>query len=459
MAAPQATWTQATRGSALWLGLVTVVVLAGLVTLGTTAPLLTMIAGKPANVQPAYYQQIIIPLGFAILFLMAVAPALRWSRQEKRSWLSTLVPAVVVGLIVLAWGLVSGMRAAGSLALATAAGAALGMNLWMMTSLFRRGWRYGAGALGHFGIAVMALGMLISGALGKTERLRLHEGESVEVFGRHLTYRGTEPGPMGASILRFTVAGRDGSFEARPRLLPAQHGEGMIHTPAISVWREIYISPLELQEIPTVASMSDASTAPVESSAPSQADAAPAAAPGVPSVIWLERDHATPVGDATLTFRKFQMEGGEHLRVLAEIDLTRGGKTTAIAPAVEAGPRGMQGVPLEVPGIGPLIVLKIDADHGRVAVHAPMLSGTAAAAQGVRAMAGLAQASPVAPPPSEVTRYALFEIQTKPLINLVWIGALLTLVGTALAGLRRAGHEQVLARATGSTAAPKTSAS
>jgi cytochrome c biogenesis factor len=33
---------------------------------------------------------------------------------------------------------------------------------------------------------------------------------------------------------------------------------------------------------------------------------------------------------------------------------------------------------------------------------------------------------------------AILEFSTKPLVNLVWIGALLALLGTALAGLRRA---------------------
>ncbi len=428
IASKTASWTAATRGSALWLGLWTVVVLAGLVTLGTTAPLLTMLAGKPANVQPAYYKQIILPLGFLILFLMAVGPALRWSRQEKRSWISTLLPGLAFGALVVAWGIASGLTAPGSLALAAAAGLAVGMNLWMMASLFRRGWRYGAGALGHFGIAVMALGMLVSGALGRTERLRIGEGETVTALGRQVTYRGSEPGAMGAHVLSFTVADkRGGAFEARPRLLPAMRGEGMIHTPAISMWREIYVSPLELQEVPVLAE-----------NAASEAKAEP----DMPGIVWLPKNQPVQMGDATLTFRHFRMEGGQHLRVVADIDLTRDGKSGGITPSVEAGPDGMKGVPLDVPGIGPFMVVKIDADHGRVAVHAPRL----AAAGHSPVAAG------VAPRTLTPARYALVEVSTKPLINLVWIGAILSLVGTALAGWRRARQESYAARRTAVTA-------
>ena len=60
----------------------------------------------------------------------------------------------------------------------------------------------------------------------------------------------------------------------------------------------------------------------------------------------------------------------------------------------------------------------MDADNGRVAVLPP---STAAAAV------------------AEVT----VDMSTKPLVNLVWVGALLMLLGTAIAGVRRAGEQVV----------------
>jgi cytochrome c biogenesis factor len=55
----------------------------------------------------------------------------------------------------------------------------------------------------------------------------------------------------------------------------------------------------------------------------------------------------------------------------------------------------------------------VDADHARVAV---LLPGAAASGADV----------------------ALVELSTKPLVNLVWIGALLTLAAAVLAAVRRA---------------------
>jgi cytochrome c biogenesis factor len=63
-------------------------------------------------------------------------------------------------------------------------------------------------------------------------------------------------------------------------------------------------------------------------------------------------------------------------------------------------------------GMGSLGIARIDADHQRVAV---VLRGMTA--------------SPA---------MAVVDFTTKPLVNLVWIGALLAVLGTGVAGIRRA---------------------
>jgi len=422
--ATDAAWTKVNRASALWVGLVTVMLLAVLVTLGTTAPLLTTLAGKPANVQPSFYKQVIVPLGFAILLFMALAPALRWSRQEGRTWLRAFLPGIFGGALVAGLAFAAGLHEPGPLLVAAAGGLALGMNFWMMISLFSRGWKFGAGYLGHFGIAVMALGMLVSGGLGKNERVRIKEGSSVDVLGHRVSFAGLKPGPMGSSEMQLTVAGRNWTFDARPRLLAAPRGEGMIHTPAISLWREIYVSPLELQEIPAEMPGGSPHGDAMAGEAPSEHDA---------SVTWLEKQQEVTVGDTRVRFEGFRMASEAHTRVYADLVVTRGGKTSKVAPYVEAGSEGSTSVPVEVQGFGTIALSRIDADRGRVALHLPA-AGTAGAASGV-------SPAPLAPlsPPAE--RFAVIELSTKPLINLVWIGALLMLVGTAMAGMRRASYE------------------
>lgn len=85
---------------------------------------------------------------------------------------------------------------------------------------------------------------------------------------------------------------------------------------------------------------------------------------------------------------------------------------------MRASAKGSETVPAEVPGLGALELARMDADHGRIAVFPP----AAAAA----------------------TSVVVMDMSTKPLVNLVWVGALLMLFGTAIAGVRRAREQTVL---------------
>jgi cytochrome c-type biogenesis protein CcmF len=387
LARTTADWIGVSRESALWLGLMTVLAFATLVAVGTTAPILTALAGKPANVQPTYYQGIAVPIGLLLLILMALAPALRWVRQQGTSWLALLPPGIVTGGLTLAVTLPMGLRDPVFVALAFLTGCALGINAWVAARLFRRGWTFGAGYLGHVGVAVMALGIAVSTSVGQTQRLTLPEGKPMQALGLRVTYSGHETDARGARYLKLRVEGRGLAFDARPRLMPSPRGDGMIRTPAIHGWRELYLSPVD-----------------VKSSTLAHAHA-----------VWLERGQTITAGGVGYTFQGFRMQNAEqHLSVRADIEVRRGNVAVVASPAVNATPQGMESVPVEVAGLGMLSIAHVDADHGRVALQMP----------------GAAPAS-----------IAIVDVSTKPLVNLVWVGAVVMLLGSSLAGLRRAGEQ------------------
>jgi cytochrome c-type biogenesis protein CcmF len=376
-------WGNLSRESALWLGLVTVLLFAVMVTFGTTIPLLTSLAGRPASIHASFYESMSVPLGILLVLVMAIAPALRWSRQVGLGWLIALMPGFVGGMLALAAALFLGAKDASQLALLATAGLALGINLWMMVRLFRRGWTYGAGYLGHAGLAVMVLGMVMSTALGKTERLTLRPGVPSEALGYTLTYEGDEPDSRGGHRLKVHVAAPGWSFEARPQLLQMASGEGTMRKPAISGRRELYLSPLEVRQ----------------------------GTPGLEQLVWLPLGQAVTAGDASWTFVGFRMESHDAMQVFADIDLRRGERTVRISPGLRADARGTHPLPLRIPGLGDISVGRIDADHKRVGM---LLPGAA------------------------LSSLVVVEFSTKPLVNLVWVGALLALLGTILAGFRRA---------------------
>ncbi len=384
--AKPATDVPVSRESALWLGMITVLILAGLVVVGTTAPLLTRIFGKPAGVQPAFYQSVTLPLGIALVVLMGLSPALRWYHQRGLSWIAGMVPGLAVSALVVALAVLAGVRQPGYLALIAVTGLALGVNATVALKLFRRGWLYGAGYVGHLGVGVMVLGMALSTALGKSERLTIAEGAHAQSLGYDIAYHGVQDGARGARTLDLRLEGRGFGLDARPALLPSPQGEGMIRKPAISAWREIYLSPVEVRE----QAVTDG------------------------GAVWLAKGAETRIGAADYTFVGFRMESQPDFRVYADLKVRKDGRTLDVAPAIGAGPSGSQPLDAAVPGLGPVSLARIDADQGRVAVVAPGAAATAT--------------------------LAVVELSTKPFINLVWVGALLAFAGTALAGIRRAGE-------------------
>jgi len=379
-------WESLSREAALWLGLVTVLLLAGLVAVGTTAPVTTALAGRPASVQPAFYRGVAIPLGIALALLMALAPALRWSRQQGLGWLETVIPGVALGALALGAGFFAGMRAPATLALLAVTGIMLGVNALWMTRLFRRGWMYGAGHLGHVGVAVMVLGMVLAATLGRSERVRLVEGVPARALDYQLTYRGDRAGARGEHTLEIELRSLHRTLEMHPRFAAVPGGEGVMRQPALADRGELYLAAID-----------------------TQAGGMPSAEP-----VWLEKGVESLQGQAGYTFQGFRMTSHQDMRVFADIQVRRGSRTEIVSPGMSAGPQGTRPLDAWIPDLGPLHVARIDADHGRVALLIP---GAATPA------------------------IAVVELSTHPFVNLIWSGALLALIGSAIAGLRRAAEQ------------------
>ena len=376
-------WASLSREAALWLGLVTVLTLAALVVFGTTAPVYTALAGQPASVQPEFYRSVSIPLGIALALLMALAPALRWSRQQGLGWLDTVIPGLLLGAVALGAGLIAGMRAPAPLALLATTGIMLGVNALWMVRLFRRGWAYGAGHLGHVGVAIMVLGMVLAATLGRSQRVQLIEGVPAAALDYQLTYRGEAVDTRGEHILAIELRSPHRSLEMQPRFAAMPRGDGVMRKPALANRGELYLAAID-----------------------TQAGGAPSAEP-----VLLDKGVESLQGEVGYTFMGFRMTSHQDMQVFADIQVRRGGDTQVVSPGLSAGPQGTRPLDAMIPDLGTLHVARIDADRGRVAV---LLPGATTPAR------------------------AVVELSTHPFVNMVWIGALIALIGSAMAGLRRA---------------------
>jgi cytochrome c-type biogenesis protein CcmF len=208
--------------------------LAFVVLLGTVFPLIAeALRGSRLSVGEPYFDRMTTPIGIALLFLMAAAPALPWratTGEVVRQRL--LVPAWIGGLTMLA-ALLLGARDVWEL-LAYGLGAFATAGIVRQFYLGARGRRRALGesgprALGrtarsnprlygglvvHLGVVMIAVALAASSAHTTSAEVQLKKGEATKVDGYTLTYlaSSTERSAQKATItahVRVERGGRD----------------------------------------------------------------------------------------------------------------------------------------------------------------------------------------------------------------------------------------------------------
>ncbi len=166
------------------------------VLLGTVFPLLVeAVNGKRVSVGVPYFNRMTMPVGIALLFLMAVAPVLPWRKASGEllrhrllwpAWIGTfsVVLAVLLGqssfAALIAFGL--GGFAAGS----------AGRQLVLATR--RQGWRglagrANGGMIVHIGVVVIAVAFAASASNVRQQEFTLNPGDTATFDGHTLTYQ------------------------------------------------------------------------------------------------------------------------------------------------------------------------------------------------------------------------------------------------------------------------------
>ncbi|MEI6571602.1 MAG: heme lyase CcmF/NrfE family subunit [Actinomycetes bacterium] len=244
------------------------VAFAFVVLLGTVFPLIVeAIQGKQLSVGEPYFNRMTIPLGLALLFLMAVAPALPWRAASgdvlKRrlllpAWVGTAV--MVLTLIFLDRSLPTAL----AFGLGAFAIAGIMRETFMAVKSRRRAeeisWmratgrtlagnprRYG-GLTVHVGVVLIAVAIAGSHTFGIKQEIRLAKGQSAEVAGYTFTYVGSSKSVTGqkttlSTDIRIDQGGKSlGTYAPSVSTFP--NSNQAIGTPSVrtGVLRDIYLT-------------------------------------------------------------------------------------------------------------------------------------------------------------------------------------------------------------------------
>ncbi len=376
------------RESMMWLGQLVFMLMCALTAVGMSAPLLTRLFGPPANVQTSYYNLVNAPLAVAMGLLLGVAPLMRWRRHEPRALLRAALPAAAVAAVVALGAVALGVREAIPAAVFFAAAFALASNVAVTVRGFRAGWKHGVAYLGHTGVAVLLIGVVASSKYGAAAQVQLPQGEERTAMGYRMRYEGVKQEPGGQDRVVIAVAAPEGRFEASPALYWSEFNQGYMKKPHIQRYltHDVYISPLEMVG--------------------QEAD---------DGQLWLTRGESRQIGQVKYTFVDFDPQMGDVIRIAARLRAELNGRTVPVRPVLEMNMKTgtRNSIPDYLPGGGSVRVTNVDPAGGRVALEVP---GMARRGEG---------------------KVLAVEVSTKPLINLVWIGAIIMLGSAFLSVVRR----------------------
>jgi cytochrome c-type biogenesis protein CcmF len=174
------------------------------VLMGTVFPLVAeALNGDRLSVGGPYFDRMTMPVGFLLLFLMAVAPVLPWRKASGEllrqrllwpAWAATITAVVVVAfghrgpaaLLAFTLGAFAATAALRQLVLSARRSRAQGSGAW-------RGLmgRANGGMVVHLGVVLIAVAFAASHSYRSSGEFRLTPGRSAAIAGHRVTYLGT----------------------------------------------------------------------------------------------------------------------------------------------------------------------------------------------------------------------------------------------------------------------------
>ncbi|MFL6195545.1 MAG: heme lyase CcmF/NrfE family subunit [Thermoanaerobaculia bacterium] len=381
------------RGTFLVMATITLLIAAVLITFGTSSPLITRFMASPSQVGPSFYNKVNLPVALLVAFLLSLVPYLAWRGTPGKEIARKMLWPGVFSLVLAIGAAVWRVHDPFHLAFILLASLALGTNLQKTVSKLRGpgGLRSGGGYLAHVGVGIILLGIIASSGYDQSTKVTLTQGVPAKVddmtltFLRFLPRHGREKERLEIQVAR---AG-DKPFMVYPKLFVNDRTKQTMVNPDIksSPLQDLYVSPIEFD-------------------------------PGQPK-LQLAKGENGQVGPVQVKFVKFNldvggtnalvaMREGQAVSIGADIEVTQNGRPVALTPIYRLNPAtgAVENPPAALPGGGAIFLTGINVSNGAAQFE----------------VTGIANAAKLS---IDVTR--------KPLIQLVWGGLYVVLLGGVLA--------------------------
>ncbi|MDZ4803946.1 MAG: cytochrome c biogenesis protein CcsA [Candidatus Eisenbacteria bacterium] len=388
-----------TREYAMFLGALTILLFAVVILLGTSAPLLTRIGGKPSNVALSYYHVTAVPFGMLITSLLAVGPLLLWGHPRRQPlWRALLSPLVLAALATVLFGLL-GVHKPHHLGLVFTTTTAIFVNLEIVLVTMTRKPAMAGGYIAHVGIGLMILGIITSTVYDTAETIILHRGQMAEALGYRLTWTGERSIDEGSKTAYdvTVLTGDDQSLVVSPVMFFSRFSNAVMRRPGIHrfVREDLYLAPQGVDRDQALDKM-------------------------VRHEVTLGEGESTNIGESRIRFIGFEPRSmkPERIEIAAMLEVIRGGRTEIIKPLVRATGEGQSyEEALSAVDGSKFILRRVDPKAGRALFY-------------IREANSTNYDSPID------TLY--LEVGIKPYIGILWLGTFLVMGGLVLTVIQRA---------------------
>ena len=226
------------------------------VLLGTVFPLIVeALNDEQLSIGRPYFDRMTMPLGLALLFMMAIAPVLPWRKASGELLSQRLFWPAWAGAGALVLAVAVGARGLAPLVAFGLGGFAAGAAVRQVVLATRRqGWRglvgrANGGMIVHLGVVMIAVAFAASSGFETETELTLDPGDRASVAGHEIEYRGmreVEEANKSSTKAQVLV---DGDLH-QPALSRFPGGSQQIGTPSIESGptQDVYLALLQIPE-------------------------------------------------------------------------------------------------------------------------------------------------------------------------------------------------------------------
>ena len=233
------------------------VAFAFIVLLGTVFPLLyEAYSGQQVTVGTPYFNSMTLPIGLALLLLMAVGPALSWRKSDGATLGRRLAVPAWIGTATVAVCVLAGIRGLAVLVAFGAGAFAASANLRQLLLAARAArrnrapmWRgvtgrANGGMVVHIGVVVIAVALASATTFGHRGQVTLSAGQSALIDGHRITFVSLVEVNSPARSAQEALVLVDGHGPLRPAVSQFGAGTEAVGTPAIEsgILDDVYLT-------------------------------------------------------------------------------------------------------------------------------------------------------------------------------------------------------------------------